>query len=228
MTEMQRLTLWHIRVRVDRSTWESDARPASANEVLPPTDLTRNLLFVANSTRLRRTSFHHFAFCIILHHFVFCIILQATLCGSSCLTANRRGTNQCNSFLFNELDKVCRLGKAALYEDDFKEGGMEVFVKLNPDGSVPIAADGWYSSWTSWQTCSKTCAGGTRKRSKTYTPPVNGGLEVLPFGGSSILDEEACNTQNCPVDGTWKEWSSWCCSTCCGAGVSSRLTHNNI
>ena len=82
----------HIRVRVDRSTWESDARPASANEVLPPTDLTRNLLFVANSTRLRRTSFHHFAFCIILHHFAsffiilhhfasFCIILYfASFC----------------------------------------------------------------------------------------------------------------------------------------------------
>ena len=177
-------------------------------------------VFQSNSTQKLQS------FCI-LHHFAFCIILQATLCGSSCLTANRRGTNQCNSFLFNELDKVCRLGKAALYEEDFKEGGMEVFVKLNPDGSVPIAADGWYSSWAAWQTCSKTCAGGTRKRSKTYTPPVNGGLEVLPPGGSN-LDVEACNTQNCPVDGIWKEWSSWCCSTCCGAGVSSRLTHNNI
>ena len=32
---------------MDRSTWESDARPASANEVLPPTDLTRNVLFLA-------------------------------------------------------------------------------------------------------------------------------------------------------------------------------------
>ena len=78
------------------------------------------------------------------------------------------------------MDKECKLGKAALYERDFKEGGMEIFVKLNPDGSVPIAADGWYSSWGAWQACSKTCAGGTRKRSKTYTPPVNGGLEFGP------------------------------------------------
>ena len=30
----------------------------------------------------------------------------------------------------NELDKVCKLGKAALYETDFKEGGMEVFFLL--------------------------------------------------------------------------------------------------
>ena len=99
---------------------------------------------------------------------------------------------------------------------------MEVFIKLNPDGSIPVAADGWYSTWGSWQPCSKSCAGGTRERSKTYTPPVNGGLELLLSGGASSLDTEACNTQNCPIDGTWKEWSSWCCSTCCGAGLSSR------
>ena len=93
---------------------------------------------------------------------------------------------------------------------------MEVFVKLNPDGSLPIAADGWFSSWGSWQACSKACAGGTRKRSKTYTPPINGGLEFFLTDGS--LEEESCNTQNCPVDGTWNQWGSWCCSTCCGAG----------
>ena len=44
-----RLTLSH-RVRVDRSTWESDASPVSANEVLPETDITRNVQFVANPT----------------------------------------------------------------------------------------------------------------------------------------------------------------------------------
>ena len=98
------------------------------------------------------------------------------------------------------MDKECKLGKAALYEKDFKEGGMEVYIKLNPDGSVPVAADGWYSSWGSWQDCSKTCGGGTRKRSMTYTPPVNGGQEVAPPGGSSS-ESETCNSENCPIDG---------------------------
>ena len=150
-------------------------------------------------------------------------IFQATLCGSACITTNTRSAGQCNSFLFIEQDKECKLGKAALYERDFKEqGGMEVFVKLNLDGSLPIASDGWFSSWASWQDCSKTCAGGRRKRSKAYTPPVNGGQEVLSSGGSS-LEIEGCNTQICPIDGNWQEWSSWCCSTCCGAGgVGSR------
>ena len=75
-------------------------------------------------------------------------IFQATLCGSACITANTRSAGQCNSFLFIEQDKECKLGKAALYERDFKEqGGMEVFVKLNLDGSLPIASDGWFSSW---------------------------------------------------------------------------------
>ena len=120
------------------------------------------------------------------------------------------------------MDKECKLGKAALYERDFKEGGMEIFVKLNPDGSVPIAADGWYSSWGAWQACSKTCAGGTRKRSKTYNPPVNGGLELVLTGGASSLESESCNVQNCPIDGGWSRWSCWGCTTCCGAGTATR------
>ena len=123
--------------------------------------------------------------------------------------------------MFNEQDKICKLGVAPLYEKDFKAGGMEVYIKLNQDGSVPVAADGWFSSWGSWQDCSKTCGGGTRKRSMTYNPPVNGGQEVAPPGGSSS-ESETCNSENCPIDGVWKSWSSWCCSTCCGAGVSSR------
>ena len=98
---------------------------------------------------------------------------------------------------------------------------MEVFVKLNPDGSIPIAADGWYSTWASWQPCSRTCGGGTRKRSKTYTPPVNGGKDVAPPGGSA-LDTESCNEQNCPIDGGWSSWSCWGCTTCCGAGTGTR------
>ena len=70
---------------------------------------------------------------------------------------------------------------------------MEVYVKLNHDGSLPVAADGWYSTWGSWQDCSKTCAGGTRKRSRAYTPPVNGGLEMILTGGATSLETEACN-----------------------------------
>ena len=121
-------------------------------------------------------------------------IFQATLCGSSCISAG----DQCNSFVFVEMSKVCKLNKTPLYEEDFKKGGgREIYIKLNTDGSVPVAADGWYS-WSSWQDCSQSCGGGERKRSKIYNPPVNGGREVPPSGGSNAELEE-CNTQTCPT-----------------------------
>ena len=121
-------------------------------------------------------------------------IFQATLCGSSCISAG----DQCNSFVFIEMSKMCKLNKTPLYEEDFKKGGgREIYIKLNTDGSVPVAADGWYS-WSSWQDCSQSCGGGERKRSKIYNPPVNGGREVPPSGGSNAELEE-CNTQTCPT-----------------------------
>ena len=93
---------------------------------------------------------------------------------------------------------MCKLNKTPLYEEDFKKGGgREIYIKLNTDGSVPVAADGWYS-WSSWQDCSQSCGGGERKRSKIYNPPVNGGREVPPSGGSNAELEE-CNTQTCPT-----------------------------
>ena len=144
--------------------------------------------------------------------------VKVSLCGSACLSANKRFDGSCNSFVFVEEDKTCKLGEAALYAEDFKDGGMEIYIKLNQDGSVPVAVDGSYSSWGSWHSCSVTCGGGTRERSRTYIPPVNGGAEYNLPNGESSLDLGGCNEHYCPIDGVWDEWSSWssCCGKCCG------------
>ncbi|XP_053398231.1 fibronectin-like [Mercenaria mercenaria] len=57
--------------------------------------------------------------------------------------------------------------------------------------------DGGWTPWSSWSTCTVTCAGGTqtRKRSCTNPVPENNGQQC---SGSST-GTQTCNTQNCPV-----------------------------
>ena len=157
------------------------------------------------------------------------LTVKVSLCGSACLSANRRFDGSCNSFVFVEEDKTCKLGQAPLYSEDFKDGGMEIYIKLNQDGSVPVAVDGSYSSWGSWHSCSVTCGGGTRERRRTYIPPVNGGVEYnLPYGESS-LDMGGCNEHYCPIDGVWSDWSYWSCkdlspTRCCNSLETRKRT----
>ena len=51
------------------------------------------------------------------------------------------------------------------------------------------------SNWSDWSSCSKTCGGGNRSRSRTVTTePKNGGT-VCP----SLIEEGKCNTEECPM-----------------------------
>ncbi|XP_062584927.1 plexin-A4-like [Saccostrea cucullata] len=92
--------------------------------------------------------------------------------------------------------------------------------------------DGFWSSFGvfgEWSSCNQTCGGGhknrTRYRSCTDPPPSEGG-EVCQ---GSPLDREIqqCNTQECPVYGTWTsfeeilDWSQ--CSQSCGRGTQRRV-----
>ena len=99
---------------------------------------------------------------------------------------------------------------------------MEIYIKLNQDGSVPVAVDGTYSSWGSWHSCSVTCGGGTRERSRTYIPPVNGGAEYNLPNGESSLDLGGCNEHYCPIDGVWSDWSYWSCGDRCCNNLETR------
>lgn len=73
--------------------------------------------------------------------------------------------------------------------------------------------------WNEWGTCSATCGGGHRTRTRALTQPINGG-QACPSDGS---EQEGCNTAGCPVDcvvGTWAGWGA--CSATCGGGEQSR------
>ncbi len=54
--------------------------------------------------------------------------------------------------------------------------------------------DGVWKDWSTWHSCSVTCAGGVQFRFRDCTPPLYGGLDCP----GSRNDSQACNTHNCP------------------------------
>ncbi|OWF39259.1 uncharacterized protein LOC110465261 [Mizuhopecten yessoensis] len=83
------------------------------------------------------------------------------------------------------------------------------------------SADGTWTLWASWTTCSTTCGGGSFSRTRTCTDPAPSGNGASCSGTGS--DSESCNTQGCPVDGAWGSWTQFsACSNYCGPGNSNR------
>ena len=60
----------------------------------------------------------------------------------------------------------------------------------------PVVVDGGWSTWSSWNTCSKSCGTGQqeRRRSCTKPSPSNGGKTCVGL----TREDRACNTLNCP------------------------------
>ncbi|XP_078312843.1 uncharacterized protein LOC144619278 [Crassostrea virginica] len=81
--------------------------------------------------------------------------------------------------------------------------------------------DGNWASWGAWGQCPVTCGGGVVRRSRTCSnpPPKHGGNDCV----GDAHDTKPCNTNLCPVDGAWSDWSSWSpCSKSCGEGHETK------
>ncbi|XP_046560773.1 adhesion G protein-coupled receptor B3-like isoform X2 [Haliotis rubra] len=79
--------------------------------------------------------------------------------------------------------------------------------------------DGSWLPWHDWRDCSVTCGGGQQIRKRDCLKPK--------FGGSNCEGESQqtrqCSTQECPVDGVWREWNEWsACSRRCDTGTQTR------
>ncbi|XP_070194155.1 SCO-spondin-like isoform X2 [Littorina saxatilis] len=136
-------------------------------------------------------------------------------CSVSCGTGFLTRTRQCNN-------------------PPASNGGSQCFGSSNqtqtctgpscPGGAV----NGNWGSWSTWGTCSATCGGGFRIRTRECdSPPAsNGGL----YCQGADTEPGQCNTESCiPIEnGNWGSWSSWgACSATCGAGSQIRVRNCN-
>ncbi|XP_052254086.1 coadhesin-like [Dreissena polymorpha] len=84
--------------------------------------------------------------------------------------------------------------------------------------------NGGYTSWSSWGTCSVTCASGiwTRSRSCSNPAPQHKGADCTSLGAAT--ETSSCNTGiMCPINGGYTSWSAWgMCSVTCEDGTKIR------
>jgi len=74
---------------------------------------------------------------------------------------------------------------------------------------------------TPWspEACSKKCAGGNQKLTRSIMSHPNGGSKCLPLSA-----QKRCNRGPCPVNCVLAQWSGWSrCSSKCGGGLSQRV-----
>jgi len=93
----------------------------------------------------------------------------------------------------------------------------DVFKKMQP-GHSGFFQDCEVTPWTP-EACTKKCAGGTQKLTRSVMTHPNGGSKCLPLGA-----KRRCNLGACPVNCELKQWSGWSrCSSKCGGGLSQRV-----
>ena len=63
-----------------------------------------------------------------------------------------------------------------------------------------ILVPGSYTPWSNWKTCSATCGGGTKERSRTCTnpSPQHGGANCKDQNLGAAAQRTACNKDPCP------------------------------
>ncbi|XP_009996158.1 PREDICTED: hemicentin-1 [Chaetura pelagica] len=97
--------------------------------------------------------------------------------------------------------------------------GLDAQVQVCSNRDCPV--DGKWAAWSSWSSCSVSCGGGSRQRTRQCSDPAP------QFGGHKCegndMQVDFCNSDPCPVHGSWGPWSSWgTCSRTCNGGQTRR------
>jgi len=93
----------------------------------------------------------------------------------------------------------------------------DLFKKMKP-GHPGFFQDCEVSPWSP-EACTKVCAGGNQKLSRTVLTHPNGGTKCLPLSA-----ERTCNLGPCAVNCALAEWGGWSkCSAKCGGGMANRV-----
>lgn len=77
-----------------------------------------------------------------------------------------------------------------------------------------------WGPWSSFTTCSVPCGGGSQTRTREEeVSAANGGTACV----GPATETQTCNTQLCPVNCEWDQWSQWTtCTVDCGGGTQTR------
>lgn len=130
----------------------------------------------------------------------------------------------CIGGLEEEEDRVEEDLKDEILEDENEVVIIDEDITEVHESDLPAPVDGYFSEWSSWSNCSKSCGGGSQQRHRSCFPAQHGGKDCE---GES-KEVRACNTQACyvpptPVDGYFTQWSEWgICSKKCGSGYQKR------
>ncbi|VDI19374.1 Hypothetical predicted protein, partial [Mytilus galloprovincialis] len=122
-------------------------------------------------------------------------------CSGSGTDSKQCATNPCPSII-QHLPKLCAL----LYMKNW-------YTSLSKAGN--------WGRWTRWSSCSVSCGGGSRKRTRSCDNPApsNGGLDCSGYS----TDSKKCARNPCPIDGEWGAWMTWSpCSGSCSNGRQRR------
>ncbi|XP_013380180.1 SCO-spondin [Lingula anatina] len=120
-------------------------------------------------------------------------------CSVSCGGGTRSRTRECSAAIF---DNVCD-GRS--WEE-------------SPCNEMPCPLPG---TWTSWLDCDATCGGGTQFRLRKCMEGFQNNERCDNTNAPYIYDFKECNTELCPVPGTWTSWLD--CDATCGGGTQFRL-----
>lgn len=78
-----------------------------------------------------------------------------------------------------------------------------------------------WTEWTEFTTCSKSCGGGRRVKTRECSLPPNIPAPALALfcpGDEKVIED--CNTEACPKPTEWSEWGE--CSVSCGGGLRQK------
>ncbi|XP_022085366.1 hemicentin-1-like isoform X2 [Acanthaster planci] len=124
-------------------------------------------------------------------------------CSTTCGNGEQIRTRQCNNPPPQNFGRDC-LGPA-------------MHKRMCSERDCPV--DGRWNEWSAWTTCTRSCNGGLRTRSRTCQAPQNNGRDCV---GNNI-EQDICNVERCPIHGNWSPWEAWTsCSASCDGGRQYR------
>jgi len=135
---------------------------------------------------------------------------------------NARQTAHENEELNNDLVKQMKTcsGNYISFETELcalKKIRGELY-KMKGGGHSAFFQDCEVAKWSP-EECTKKCAGGEQKLTRSVMTHPNGGTKCLPLAAM-----RSCNNHPCPVNCRLSTWSGWSkCSADCGGGVQQRL-----